>query len=61
MRDLSDAEKKQLWDEVKKEFPDDEAMQQVHYVRLHHHLQTKGMSPAEHRRFFKRRKQPVKA
>lgn len=59
MRDLSDAEKKQLWDEVKKEFPDDETMQQVHYVRLLHHLQTEGMSPAESRRFFKRRKQRV--
>ncbi len=50
---LKAAEKKRLWEEVRQEFPDDEMMQQVHYVRLLHHHQTKGRSPQEVVRFFK--------
>lgn len=52
MRDLSDREKKLIWDEVREEFPDDETMQEVHYVRLLHFYQTKGLSPAERIQFF---------
>lgn len=49
---LTKVEKERLWKEVKEEFPNDEMMQQVHYVRLLHHLQTKGLSPKERIRFF---------
>lgn len=52
MRELTEAEKKELWKEVRKEFPDDEMMQEIHYVRLLHHHQTKGLSPQERIRFF---------
>ncbi len=52
MRELTEAEKEQLWEEVRQEFPDDEMMQQIHYVRLLHHHQTKGLSPQECIRFF---------
>jgi len=52
MTDLTEAEKQQLADEVRREFPDDEVMQQVHYVRLLHHTQTKGLSSEERVRFF---------
>jgi hypothetical protein len=52
MKDLTEAEKQQLADEVRREFPDDEVMQQVHYVRLLHHAQTRGFSPEERVRFF---------
>ena len=52
MRELTDEEKGRLWDEVREEFPDDDTMQQVHYVRLLHHCQTRGLSVAEHIHFF---------
>jgi len=34
MKSLTDADKKQIWEEVRKEFPNDEMMQEIHYVRL---------------------------
>jgi len=49
---LTDEEKKQLWEEVRKEFPDDEMMQQIHYVRLLHYYRVRGMSSQERVRFF---------
>jgi len=52
MQIISDEEKRALWEEVCREFPDDEAMQQVHYVRLLHYHQTKGMTPAEKLAFY---------
>ena len=52
MRKLTEAQKKELWEEVRKEFPDDEMMQEIHYVRLLHHYLTEGLSPQEFIRFF---------
>ena len=52
MRDLGDAEKQQLMEEVRNDFPGDEVMQQVHYVRLLHYMETKGLSAEERVRFF---------
>ena len=52
MRVLSESEKQKLSEEVRREFPDDEVMQQVHYVRLMHHLQTREMSAEERMRFY---------
>ena len=54
MRELTETEKEQLWEEVRKEFPDDEMMQEIHYVRLLHHHQTKGLSPQELIQFFEK-------
>ena len=54
MRELTKVEKEKLWKEVRKEFPDDEMMQGIHYMRLLHHHQTKGLSPQELTRFFER-------
>jgi len=34
MKKLTDADKKEIWEEVRKEFPNDEMMQEIHYVRL---------------------------
>lgn len=53
MRELTDTEKEQIWEEVQREFPDDEMMQQIHYVRLLHHRQTEGVPSRERVRFFK--------
>lgn len=54
MKQLTDSEKEQLWEEVRREFPDDEMMQQIHYVRLLHYHQTEGFSARERIRFFER-------
>ncbi len=56
MKQLTDIEKEKLWEEVRKEFPDDEMMQQIHYVRLLHHRQTEGLSSQERIKFFERYK-----
>ena len=52
MRQITDEEKKMIWKEVLEEFPDDATMQEVHYVRLLHYYQTKGMTSKERVDFF---------
>jgi hypothetical protein len=52
MRELTADERRRLWEEVREEFPEDEMMQEVHYVRLLHYYQTKGLSREELIRFF---------
>ena len=52
MRILSESDMLAIWDEIRQEFPDDETMQQVHYVRLLHYYQTQGMTPEEKVAFF---------
>jgi hypothetical protein len=56
MRELTETEKKVIWEEVRKEFPDDVVMWEVHYVRLLHYHQMKGLSARERVRFFARPK-----
>ncbi|MEK7395913.1 MAG: hypothetical protein AAB116_03140 [Candidatus Poribacteria bacterium] len=52
MAKISEKLKKQIWKEVKEEFPDDEMMQEIHYVRLLHYYQTLDLSPEEYIKFF---------
>ncbi len=52
MREITEEEKKMIWKEILAEFPDDKTMQEVHYVRLLHYYQTKGMTPKERIFFF---------
>jgi len=52
MRILSETEKQAIWEEVRQEFPDDDTMQQIHYVRLLHYYQTEGMTFEEKRAFY---------
>ncbi len=52
MRKITEEEKKMIWKEILSEFPDDKTMQEVHYVRLLHYYQTKGMTPKERISFF---------
>ncbi|HUT55785.1 MAG TPA: hypothetical protein VM658_20510 [bacterium] len=54
MNEPSEALKKKLWKEVRKEFPGDEMMQEIHFVRLLHYHQTKGMTAEERIRFYNR-------
>jgi len=43
-RKLTDAERQALWTEVRAEFPDDDMMQEVHFVRLLHAAQRQDFS-----------------
>ena len=43
MRGLTEAEKEQFLEEVRKEFPGDEMMQEIHYSRLLYYFQTKNL------------------
>lgn len=52
MRELTEKEKAKIWEDVKQEFPNDEMMQQIHFTRQVHYLQTKDMSVAERIRFL---------
>ena len=54
--EISEGDKQMLWAEVKKEFPDDEMMQQIHYTRLLHHHQTKDLTSQERISFYNRSK-----
>ncbi len=46
-RQVTDAERQALWAEVRAEFPDDEMMQEVHFVRLLHSAQLRDFSRDE--------------
>ena len=60
MRKLTAEEKKHLWEEVQKEFPDDETMQEVHFVRLMHHQMTKNLIKKIDRSLIVKQLQEVK-
>ena len=61
IQELTKDQKEQLWKEVLKDFPDDEMMQQIHYVRLLHYYQTKGLSPREFIQFFEKKEKTMQA
>jgi hypothetical protein len=47
VKELTQAEKRELWKQVREEFPDDVVMQRVHFVRLVHYLQMQDLSVQE--------------
>ncbi|MDE2889351.1 MAG: hypothetical protein OXR72_14185 [Gemmatimonadota bacterium] len=61
MGEITPSEKDKIWEEVRKEFPDDEMMQELHFIRQVHYQQTKDMSLDERLRFYggERRKTSV--
>jgi len=46
-RELTEAERQSLWTEAQIEFPDDEMMQEVHFVRALHAAQLRDFSAEE--------------
>ena len=46
-RQVTEPERQELWAEVRAEFPDDEMMQEVHFVRLLHSAQLRDFTPDE--------------
>jgi hypothetical protein len=53
-RVLSEQERESLWAEVRKEFPSDPVMQEVHFVRLLHAAQLAHFSREERMEFYNR-------
>ena len=51
--------KDKLWEKVKKDFPNNPSLQEVHYARLRIHEETKGMSAQEFVRYIKDRAKEV--
>jgi len=43
-RQLTEAERQAVWDDVRAEFPDDEMMQEVHFVRALHAAQLRDFT-----------------
>ena len=54
MRKVTQAEQDKIWKDVRKEFPNDEMMQEIHFIRQVHYLQTKNSSIEERLCFFER-------
>ena len=61
MREVTQAEKEIIREEVWNEFPNDGMMQEIHFIRQVHYLQSKEMSLDERLRFYggERRKTSV--
>jgi len=51
--------KDELWEKVKKDFPCDPALREVHYARLKIQEQTKGLSDREYIEFIKMKAKKV--
>jgi len=54
LRKVTEAEKARMREKVRKEFPRDEMMQELHYIRLLHQAQTEGFPTQELIRFYRR-------
>ena len=52
MGEVTPSEKEKIREEVRKEFPNDEMMQEIHFIRQVHYLQTKEMSLDERLGFY---------
>ena len=52
MREVTQAEKEKIREDVRKQFPNDEMMQEIHFIRQVRYLQTKDSSMEERLRFF---------
>jgi len=52
-------EQDKLWEKVKKDFPNDPALREVHYARLRIHERTKGMTPKEFVNYIKAKAKEV--
>jgi hypothetical protein len=48
-----------LWEKVKKDFPEDPALQEVHYARLKIHEETRGMTSEEFVEYIKAKAKKV--
>ncbi len=59
MREFTEEEKKKMWEEARADYPDDEMMQEIRYVRLMLYYQTKDMTFEEEKDFYKRSREAL--
>jgi hypothetical protein len=52
MREMTKEEAERLWMEVREEFPRDELMQEIHFVRMKMQLEMDDMTPEERIRYI---------
>ena len=48
-------EQRAMWDDVRTEFPGDEMMQEIHFLRLVQHYRTEGMTTPELVQYYNER------
>ncbi len=51
--------KNELWEKVKRDFPKDPALQEVHYARLRIQEEVKGMTPKGYVKYIKEKAKKV--
>jgi len=54
LRPLTESEVQSLWADVRAEFPDDEMMQEVHFVRALHAIQLRDLTREERLAYLNR-------
>jgi len=59
MREISHQERQTIQEELAKEFPGDQMMQELHLVRRIHQLETEGMDPADRAQYYRRKGEGV--
>ena len=59
MSEISPRELQGIQEELAKEFPGDQMMQELHLVRRIHQFETKGMDPANRIEYYRRKSQQV--
>lgn len=52
MSNVTDALKRKILEEVRREFPGDEMMQEIHFSRQMHYYETKDLSTEKKIRYF---------
>ena len=55
MAAVSDTDRERIREEVAEEFPGDPLMQDIHFIRQLHHLETRDMTPAQRVSFYRKR------
>lgn len=58
MREITQEDEDRFWRRVREEFPDDEMMQEIHFIRLKLQAEMEGMSPSERVRYINEMAQP---
>ena len=59
MREISPQERQTIQEDLAKEFPGDQMMQELHLVRRIHQLETEGMDPADRIQYCRRKGEEV--
>lgn len=59
MREISPQERQTIQEELAREFPGDQMMQELHLIRRIHQLETEGMEPADRIEYYRQKGEQV--